>query len=331
MNGFFDKVQSVTESILTRKKAIALYKKQHRTVKSEILEWLDSILFAVVVVLLINLLLFQLFVIPSPSMQDTLMVGDRVIVGKFTYGCEVFPEGPKIFTGRIPDRDEIITFYNPDYKSKGPFYSTFSTMLYMATFSLVNIDRNEDGSIAEKLLVKRTGAVGGDIVTFENGNAYIKPSGTADYVKEETFRAENGLSTAPHRSIEESTYTAYNAYAKLQGIASMGVKNTDYPSHLVNDCKTLNQNDFYTDYWCFQKTAYAGARTADPLDSESKSEWTKYSNGIYVPENCVLPLGDNRDNSSDGRYFGPVSADRVNGHVVSVFWPFSHIKGLRGR
>ena len=67
---------------------------------------------------------------------------------------------------------------------------------------------------------------------------------------------------------------------------------------------------------------------ADPADMEARSTWAKYDIGVYVPEGHVLPLGDNRDNSQDGRYFGPVSADDVNGKVVFRIWPIGRIGGL---
>ena len=148
MDAFFDAVQNWTERYLTKRKAKKQAKKDRkRTLWTEILDWLDAIVFAVVVVLLINQFLFQFFIIPSPSMLNTLLVGDRVMVSKLTYGIELYPEGPKILNSRQPDRDEIITFYNPQYESKGPVFSLLSTVLYMGTFSLVNIDVDENGTI----------------------------------------------------------------------------------------------------------------------------------------------------------------------------------------
>ena len=51
---------------------------------------------------------------------------------------------------------------------------------------------------------------------------------------------------------------------------------------------------------------------------------------FYVPEGHVLPLGDNRDNSQDGRYFGPINADNINGKVVFRIWPLNRIRSLIG-
>ncbi|MCR4676845.1 MAG: signal peptidase I [Sphaerochaetaceae bacterium] len=328
MDRIYDFVQFRTEAWLTGRKAKKEYERTHRSLKTEILGWLDAIAFAVVVVLLINLFFVQLFVIPSPSMESTLMTGDRVVVSKYIYGCEIFPEGPKIFSGRIPDRDDIITFYNPEYESKGAFFSTFSTILYMATFSLVNIDRDENGNIREKLLVKRVGGSGGDTVTFENGNAKIKLSGTDTYVDEAVFRSSNGYSTGPVRKIEESTYDSYIALAQLNGMAEKNLSYNLLPSHLLTSYQSLDKSAFYTDNYAYYLNVAEGSRKADPTDMDARSTHVQMKSGLYVPPGYVLPLGDNRDNSNDGRYFGPVPESKINGRVVSVFWPLSSIKSV---
>ena len=61
---------------------------------------------------------------------------------------------------------------------------------------------------------------------------------------------------------------------------------------------------------------------------DKRSDAAVYDNGIYVPEGKVLPLGDNRDNSNDGRYFGPVDETRINGRVIGRFWPITRISSL---
>jgi signal peptidase I len=49
-------------------------------------EWVEAIVFAVVVASVIHIFVFQMFVIPSPSMEKSLLVGDYLYVSKLTYG-----------------------------------------------------------------------------------------------------------------------------------------------------------------------------------------------------------------------------------------------------
>ena len=58
-----------------------------------ILDWLDAILFAVVVVTFINIFFFQAFKIPSSSMESSLYTGDHLFVSKLTYGLRM-PQTP---------------------------------------------------------------------------------------------------------------------------------------------------------------------------------------------------------------------------------------------
>ena len=138
MAAYLSWIQKVTESCLTRR-ALRIAREKasrpaKRTFKGELLSWLDAIVFAVIFVLLINQYLFQLFMIPSPSMVSTLEISDRVFVSKTSYGIELYPGGKKIFDHTIPLRDEVIVFYNPEYDSKGPIFDILSKMVYMATF-----------------------------------------------------------------------------------------------------------------------------------------------------------------------------------------------------
>lgn len=40
-----------------------------------------------------------------------------------------------------------------------------------------------------------------------------------------------------------------------------------------------------------------------------------------VPEGYIWCMGDNRTNSSDSRYFGPVPVKNVTGHAFFTYWP----------
>ncbi|MFI3281488.1 MAG: S26 family signal peptidase [Rikenellaceae bacterium] len=59
-------------------------------------EWVNSIIFAVVVATLIHTYVFQLYVIPTSSMEKSLLVGDYLYVSKMAYGPKM-PNTPISF------------------------------------------------------------------------------------------------------------------------------------------------------------------------------------------------------------------------------------------
>jgi signal peptidase I len=88
----------------------------------EAAEWLEmgkSVLIALAIAMVVRVLLFQPFTIPSGSMEPTVLPGDYVIITKYSYGYSRFsmPFGPPLFHGRIfdraPHRGDIIVFKLP--------------------------------------------------------------------------------------------------------------------------------------------------------------------------------------------------------------------------
>ena len=58
-----------------------------------IMSWVDAIVFALVAVYFINLFFFQNYVIPSSSLEKSLLTGDYLFVSKVSYGPRI-PETP---------------------------------------------------------------------------------------------------------------------------------------------------------------------------------------------------------------------------------------------
>lgn len=80
---------------ITKKVKWLFWKKEYKEgeKRNVWLDWLDAVIFAVVVVTFINIFFFQAFKIPSSSMESTLYTGDHLFVSKLTYGPRV-PQTP---------------------------------------------------------------------------------------------------------------------------------------------------------------------------------------------------------------------------------------------
>ena len=85
----------IFDIFITRKVKWAFWKKRYKEGEKHNvwLDWLDAIIFAVIVVIPLNIFILQAFRIPSSSMESTLMTGDYLFVGKLAYGPKL-PERP---------------------------------------------------------------------------------------------------------------------------------------------------------------------------------------------------------------------------------------------
>ncbi|WP_421737471.1 signal peptidase I [Caulobacter sp.] len=85
----------------------------------EFIEIIKTVAYALAIALVLRVLLFQPFTIPSGSMEPNLLEGDYIIVSKFSYGWSKhsIPFSPPLFNGRIlghaPKRGDIIVFKLP--------------------------------------------------------------------------------------------------------------------------------------------------------------------------------------------------------------------------
>ena len=70
---------------ITKKVNWTFWKKRNGP-NSSLIEWLDALIFAVIIVSIINIVLFQNYRIPTPSMEKSLLVGDHLAVSKLAYG-----------------------------------------------------------------------------------------------------------------------------------------------------------------------------------------------------------------------------------------------------
>jgi signal peptidase I len=175
----------------------------------EAVDWLDALLQAVFMVLLIQIFIVQLYVIPSESMVPQFLVKDRVIVFKTASG----PKFPLSDVGlpcmRNYGRGDIVVFRNPHYSMdrKSEVKTVTSQLVYMLTFMAVNLNKDVDGKPKADPLVKRIAGVPGEQLVMQDGTLYARTKESPDFKpveKDDSFAAWNlnSVDTATKKGIK---------------------------------------------------------------------------------------------------------------------------------
>jgi len=128
--------------------------------KAVIRDWVESIIVAFLLAMVIRAFIVQAFKIPTGSMRPTLIEGDLILVNKFIYGAKV--PFTKIRLPKItdPKRGDVIVFIYPE-------------------------DRKKD-------FIKRLIGLPGDIVEIKKGTLYINSKPLLDPVFNQRYYYNRG-------------------------------------------------------------------------------------------------------------------------------------------
>src|SRR5579872_1845864 len=243
-------------------------------------------------------LIAQPFVIPTSSMENSLLTGDHLIVDKLAYS----PKGA-ISRFLLPYKDvqrgDIIVFRHP-------------------------INLQED-------YVKRVIAVPGDHIRLKFNEA---PCGRDDSGQPIAKDPKTGKSclydpvsmSDPRKEVWLNGHILVEPYV----IHCDPVQLADNPqeAHCPDDPaqRTSTYNVFRDDFPNGGK--YEGVsldRNGMPPD-RGRDMIDKYKVGeeLVLPKNCecYLAMGDNRDNSLDSRYWGLVPRENITGKPTLIFWSY---------
>jgi len=133
-------------------------KKKIKRKKGTIQDYIEAILFAFVVAMVIRNYTIQTFKIPSSSMEKTLLIGDYLIGNKLKY----------FFTD--PKREDIVTFYMPTDTIEPQPRDNYARIL-----GPIYINKNSWKIVwhQKKMIVKRVVGMPGDKIEVKNKQVYI--------------------------------------------------------------------------------------------------------------------------------------------------------------
>ncbi len=278
-------------------------------------EWIDAAVFAVVAATLIRTFIFEAYVIPTESMEKTLLVNDFLFVDKITFGARV-PQTPISFPfvhntmpgapttpsyvkwvqldySRLPkirdiNRNDVVVFNfpagdtiinDPDYGSKNPYYDVLRSPEF-------NGDREKLKAQFPILVhpidktdnyIKRCVGVPGDLIQVKESRLWIngQPAYVAPNAQTEYLVVTNGK-PIPEDFVEDS----------------LGISTTD----ATNDFRMI---DGRTNTYLINMTAGAAASLKNIPQVVSVTNYVENTVGYTFP-NDVAHFPFSVDN------FGPI-------------------------
>jgi signal peptidase I len=154
------------------------------------IEYSGSFFPVIALVFFLRSFLYEPFKIPSSSMVPTLLVGDLILVNKFTYGIRLPVINKKIVQINDPQRGDVMVFKYPK-------------------------DMSQD-------YIKRVIGVPGDKITYENkrltvNGVEVKYTALDDYLNDERLvynkQFEENLSGVSHRILNDDSKSTYTREA----------------------------------------------------------------------------------------------------------------------
>lgn len=327
-------------------------------------EWIKAFCYALVVLLLLKSFAFEVFTIPSTSMEGSLLAGDVVIVNKWSYG----PRLPKTLLSipfthqRLPFTDNCKPYFS---FLQLPYWRIGDSMLVKRNDVIVfNYPPASDDPIDHKsYYIKRCVALPGDRIELKNKKLFINDSLMAfsDEMLLYNFRltSRKDWSTEEFSTLGISEGGRTNRKNEWELMMSRKVANTLLAMPEIQKVSelTLPEGQWEEHIFPFSKNYPWNKDHMGPLYVPAKGDFLQLSpknlvkyhqlitqyehntltladdkifiNGketdVYqVKMNYYFVLGDNRDNSSDSRFWGFVPEDHIIGKASRILFSTAH-------
>lgn len=324
-------------------------KDQHEKAKSWLREWMDALLFAAIAALIIRTFFFEAYRIPTPSMEDTLLTGDFLVVSKINYGprtpmvlgipfTNIYLPGLKLPWTRIPgyediDRNDIVVFNYPidvapiaaktNYIKRsvgipGDTLSILDKELFINSESAQNfpgIQKNYIVTVQERVRLSpaKVRAAGGELIRAEGPNSYRVNMTTAEA---ETISSWAEVNNVQPFVLPES----YNEFSRVDFSFSSGFMNHDHLPPVVVPFEGQEVTLSSENWHIYENivTRYEGnnaERNGDTfiINGEETNTYT-------IQQDYYFLMGDNRDDSEDSRFWGFVPDDHIVGKAGVIYF-----------
>lgn len=318
--------------------------------KGKVREWTDAIVFALVVMLIVRTLIFDLFRIPTPSMEKNLLIGDYLFVSKLHYGTrtpmtvgipftQLYIKGIDLPNTRLPgfsnvERGDAIVFnFPPEEKPVDRKMHYIKRVVGMPGETLEVVDKivHVDGEaipLSEGMqqywnVHKKDPRVHLSGSALRNlGVSDVQATSNGSVVRVlATSEAVSEIQTWPWvESVEPYVAPENVGYSALMFPSGRGYTPDSYgPIQIPKKGMSVPLS---AESW----PVYGPAITRyEHRDVQVSNDGTFTIDGA-VAENYTFQqdyyfvMGDNRDNSEDSRFWGFVPMDHVVGKAILIYF-----------
>lgn len=319
--------------------------------KSKLREYGESIGVAIFIALAIRSFIFEPFKIPSPSMVPTLLVGDRLYVSKARYGIRIPLTSKYLVQWRKPALGDIVVFEFP--RREAVTRDRIGQWVQRLNF--------QDGPFPENLDAMKQGPSGAAISTemfrdgwgsaleyqsHDDGARFTlrsagpdKKQGTNDDITEEMvqdsfvafpdLRRPDGQLLVHRCPVDAGSLDGPKTYIKrVVGLPGDTVELRDnelfinekpVPRTTLREDAPLIGRDGVVVPRLFEETLFEDGPTYVTRTLFEDEQFGP----VTVPAGQFLAVGDNRDESSDGRCWGFVPISNIKGQAKFVLFSVS--------
>ena len=296
--------------------------------RGKIAEYVQSIGGAVMLALVLRAFVIEAFQIPTASMVPTLLIGDHLFVSKFAFGIRVpFTTRYVVRWGDV-ERGDIVVFVFPVEEVQTQMN------IGIVTHHLERYARQNGGyptsldDVAAVASSERFDAWGAPFAYEPDGSAYRLVSSGADGIRgsaDDLHESNSAFFGEVGDCLDRESLTVGKDYIKrVIGLSGDRVRMEDRVLY-VNDVP-IERTDERT---------FDAERQRIPMLSATETMDNGASYGVYnvggtlgqvsfdeitVREDHVFVMGDNRDNSSDGRCWGQVPIANIKGTALFIFF-----------
>lgn len=319
--------------------------------KTAVREWLEALLYAGVAALILKSLFFDAFRIPTPSMEDSLLTGDFLIVSKLHYGTRTPMSISLPFTEiHIPDvtlpwfrfpgftsikRNDVFVFNYPiedkvisakTHYIKRAVGMPGDTLQIVDKKLIVNgVESDEAPGIQylhevfsagqARLSPAKVREAGGQMIETSQRGGFIVNMTDAEAAQMLAWPEVERIEMVA-RPTEESLFKQYSGFffsKPMDGnVDQYGAVVIPFEGQVVT--LTAGNWNLYKDVI----TRYEGNDVEQNGDSFLINGIT--TNTYTIKQDYYFAMGDNRDNSEDSRFWGFVPNDHVVGKAVILYF-----------